>query len=147
MFLDLIPGLGRSPVEGNDKPLQYSCLGNPMDRGVWWATVHGILQARILEWVAVPFQGIFPTQGSNPGTCISCMVSRFFTTEPPRKPQLLHCMHQMQSFPLLLTFMQHPQDAKALIPMLVSHQRTVRRPFKYPTLDSFLQFLTQLGCM
>ena len=31
-----------SPGEGNGNPLQYSCLGNPMDRGVWWATVHGV---------------------------------------------------------------------------------------------------------
>ena len=37
-----IPGLGRSPVKGNGNPLQYSCLGNSMDRGVWWATVHGV---------------------------------------------------------------------------------------------------------
>ena len=36
-----IPGLGRSPGEGNGYPLQYSCLGNPMDRGPWQATVHG----------------------------------------------------------------------------------------------------------
>ena len=36
-----IPQSGRSPGEGNDNPLQYSCLGNPTDRGVWWATVHG----------------------------------------------------------------------------------------------------------
>ena len=34
--------VGRSPGEGNDKPLQYSCLGNPMDRGAWQATVHGV---------------------------------------------------------------------------------------------------------
>ena len=32
-----IPGLGRLPGEGNDNPLQYSCLGNPMDRAAWWA--------------------------------------------------------------------------------------------------------------
>ena len=32
-----VPGLGRSPEEGNGNPLQYSCLGNPMDRGAWWA--------------------------------------------------------------------------------------------------------------
>ena len=37
-----IPGLGGSPGGGNGNPLQYSCLGNPMDRGAWWATVHGI---------------------------------------------------------------------------------------------------------
>ena len=37
-----IPGLGRSPGEGNGNPLQYSCLENPMNRGAWWATVHGV---------------------------------------------------------------------------------------------------------
>ena len=37
-----IPGLGRSPGERNDNPLQYSSLGNPMGREAWWATVHGI---------------------------------------------------------------------------------------------------------
>ena len=36
-----IPGLERSPGGGNGNPLQYSCLGNPMYRGTWWATVHG----------------------------------------------------------------------------------------------------------
>ena len=44
--LDSIPGLGRSPGEGNGKPLQYSCLENPMDRGAWWATALGITRAR-----------------------------------------------------------------------------------------------------
>ena len=39
--LGSIPGSGRSPGEGNGNPLQYSCLENPMDRGAWWATVHG----------------------------------------------------------------------------------------------------------
>ena len=37
-----IPGLGRSPGEGNGNPLQYSCLGNPMDGGAWWAAVHWV---------------------------------------------------------------------------------------------------------
>ena len=37
-----IPGLGRSSGGGNDNPLQYSCLENPMDREAWWATVHGV---------------------------------------------------------------------------------------------------------
>ena len=40
--LGSIPGPGRFPGEGNGNPLQYSYLGNPMDRGAWWATVHGI---------------------------------------------------------------------------------------------------------
>ena len=37
-----IPGSGRSPGGGHGKPLQDSCLENPMDRGAWWATVHGV---------------------------------------------------------------------------------------------------------
>ena len=40
--VDLIPGLGRSLGGENDSPLQSSCLENPTDRGVWWATVHGV---------------------------------------------------------------------------------------------------------
>ena len=40
-----IPGWGRSPGGGNGNPLQYSCLGNPMDRGAWWATVHGVTKS------------------------------------------------------------------------------------------------------
>ena len=42
-----IPGLGRSPGEGNGNPLQYSCLENSMDRGVWWAAVHGVTKSWI----------------------------------------------------------------------------------------------------
>ena len=42
----LIPGSGRSPRGGNGNPLQHSCLENPMDRGAWWATVHGVAKSR-----------------------------------------------------------------------------------------------------
>ena len=41
-----VPGSGRSPGGGNDNPLQYSCLENSMDRGAWWATVHGVAKSR-----------------------------------------------------------------------------------------------------
>ena len=41
----LMPGLGRSPGEGTGNSLQYSCLGNPMDRGAWGATVHGVTKS------------------------------------------------------------------------------------------------------
>ena len=40
-----IPGSGRSPGGGNGNPLQYSCLENPMERGTWWATVHGVTKS------------------------------------------------------------------------------------------------------
>ena len=42
----LIPGSGRSPGGGNGYPLQYSCLGNPMDRGAWWVTVYGVAKSQ-----------------------------------------------------------------------------------------------------
>ena len=44
--LGSIPGLERSPGEGNSNPLQYSCLENPMDRGAWWAPVHGVVKSQ-----------------------------------------------------------------------------------------------------
>ena len=45
--LGSVPGLGRFPGEKNDNPLQYSCLENPMDRGAWRATVHGVSKRQI----------------------------------------------------------------------------------------------------
>ena len=46
--LGSIPGLGRSPREGNGNQLQYSCLENSMDGGAWWAIVHGVAKSRTL---------------------------------------------------------------------------------------------------
>ena len=57
---DSIPGSGKSPGEGNGNPLQYPCLGNPMDRGAWWAIVHGVarvvhdLATKLLPLLQVP---------------------------------------------------------------------------------------------
>ena len=47
--LGLIPKLEKSPREGNGNPLQYSCLENSMDRGAWWATVHGVAKSQTLS--------------------------------------------------------------------------------------------------
>ena len=41
-----VPGSGRCPGEGNDNPLQYSCLELPTDRGAWWAVVHGVAKSQ-----------------------------------------------------------------------------------------------------
>ena len=51
-----IPGLGRSPGEGNGNPLQYSCLENPMDRGAWWATIRGVSKGwtRLSHFTSAP---------------------------------------------------------------------------------------------
>ena len=46
-----IPGLGIFPGEGNGNSLQYSWLGNPVDRGDWWATVHGVTELDTTEWL------------------------------------------------------------------------------------------------
>ena len=45
-----IPGVGRSNGGGNVNPLQYSCMGNPMDRGAWWAIVHGVAKESDTTW-------------------------------------------------------------------------------------------------
>ena len=45
-----VPGFGRFPGEGNDNPLQYSCLGTPMNRGAWRATVHGVAKEVDMTW-------------------------------------------------------------------------------------------------
>ena len=51
--LGSIPGLGRSP--GEENPLQKFCLGNPIDRGDWWATVHGVTELVTTEWLSLHF--------------------------------------------------------------------------------------------
>ena len=105
--LGLILGSGRSPGEGNGNPLQYSCLENPIDRGAWQATVHGItkswtwsfsrvllfvtpwtvalqaplsmvFQARIVEWVAISSLGDLPNPGQDPTS--PALAGKFFTT-------------------------------------------------------------------
>ena len=53
--LNWIPGLERSPGEGNGNPFQYSCLENPMDRGAWWGIVHGVTKSR--TWLSVHAHG------------------------------------------------------------------------------------------
>ena len=56
--LGSIPGLGRSPEEGKGYPLQCSCLENPMDRGAWWATVHGVAKQSDMAEVTEHTQAI-----------------------------------------------------------------------------------------
>ena len=46
MWVQPLGQSGRSPREGNDNPLQYSCLENSMDRGAWWAIVHGVTKSQ-----------------------------------------------------------------------------------------------------
>ena len=66
-----IPGLGRSPGEGNGKPFQYSCLENPTDGRTWRAIVHGVTRVRHNRDVGlIPGLGQFPGEGNdNPFQC------------------------------------------------------------------------------
>ena len=62
--MGLIPELERSPGEGNDNPLQYSCLENPMDRGAWQATDHGVTERQTrLKQLSI-HNGTFQEMGS-----------------------------------------------------------------------------------
>ena len=64
--VSLIPGLGTFPGKGNGNPLQYSCLENPMDRGAWWATVHGTAKSRTrLKWLSMHIHWEFDTRSYN----------------------------------------------------------------------------------
>ena len=67
--MGLIPELGRLPGEGNGSPLQCSCLGNPMDRGAWWATVHGVAKS----WTRLK-QLSTPVPTSNLWQALTCVV-------------------------------------------------------------------------
>ena len=61
-----IPGLGTFPGKGNGNPLQYSCLENPMERGAWWATVHGTAKSRTrLKWLSMHVQWELDTRSYN----------------------------------------------------------------------------------
>ena len=74
-------GSGRSTGEGNSYPLQYSDLENSMDNSLPSFSVHGILQARILVWVAISSSGDLPNPGIKPGS--PALQADSLPTEPP----------------------------------------------------------------
>ena len=82
--LGLIPGLGRFPGGRNGSPLQYSCLGNPMDRGAWWATVHGVTTQNWARRTHPRVRGIHCTGSPS-------FSSLLRVVENERKKPLPHC--------------------------------------------------------
>ena len=66
---DSLPGLGRSPGGGNGNPLQYSCLGNPMDRRAWWATAHGAAKELDMSELLNNHNSLF----TSPGFDVCCV--------------------------------------------------------------------------
>ena len=106
-----IPGLGRSPGEGNGSPLQYSCLENPMDGGAWWATVHGVANSRIwLSDFTFHFQGHLENLSIPGNQAIPSIVLLW-----PIKLSLLPPLHPPTEGPrkkLLLLSSQPPRHPK-----------------------------------
>ena len=99
-----IPGSGRSPGEGNSNPLQYSCLGNPKDRGVWQATVHGVTKIEHdLATKPEPLPSGRPsTARQSPGTLLASsgktgeqMAYRYSTHRQRRVPRRPHLLLQV----------------------------------------------------
>ena len=101
----MIPGSGRSPGGGNGNPFQYSCLENPMDRGAWWATVHGVTKS----WTGLNMRA--PRRAAAPAT----------------KPQLIPgqlagslrswtslCMWTWRALRMYLVITEQAQDGKKL---------------------------------
>ena len=84
--------------------LLQSCpsLCDPMNHGLPGSSVHGILQARILEWVAVSYsRGSSQPRGQTHVSCVSCIAGGFFTPEPPGKPNLFLLQHFCSCFSTL----------------------------------------------
>ena len=94
----LIPELGRSPGGGNGKPLQKSCLENPMDKGAWWVTVHGVTRSQIRpKWLSTNTctQSYSPTKADQVWQLISYTAKRQcqFVAQP--SPKTLVCKQTM----------------------------------------------------
>ena len=75
----VIPGSGRSPGGGQGNPLQYPCLENPMDKGAWWATVHGVTK----NWTQQKLFSPHTNRGKGLGTDTSEMGNSWAHQEPP----------------------------------------------------------------
>ena len=99
-----ILGLGRSPGEGTGNPLQYSCLENFMDRGAWWAPVHGVTksQTRLNDWTLSP-SPLYYSKLVNISAEILCGTYHVATLH---YEYCMHCVHYLTYF-----FPMTPEDS------------------------------------
>ena len=99
-----IPGLGRSPAEGNGNLLQYSCLENPMDKGAWWATVHGVARVRHDLAIKPPNHATFYTYLEK-YPCI--LLSSLILLKTTRSNILTVCSSKKILYTIILNFYHH----------------------------------------
>ena len=109
----LIPGSGRFPRKGNGNPLQYSCLGNPVDRGAWPATIHGV--ARIRGDLATKQQkSVFPSLQDPRKSRLSPQTHSWRDWGPATgSPGFIRAGHQLQQSVVPQTLQQWPPWARA----------------------------------
>ena len=96
--LGSVPGSGRSPGEGNGNPLQYSCLGNPMDRGAWQAIVHGVTESDMTEQLTLTYL-----------PCVPAIIFLLFTQE---KEKHAHKNNHTRFLAALFTVNTHYEHTK-----------------------------------
>ena len=119
----LIPGPGRSPVKGNANPLHYSCLGNPMDRGAWKATVHGspLIKATLRK------QSLVLGQASGCSEVQSWMYPQFPAPRPGLALLQAHCLPTLPpTFSGALRFSDQAMSSLSRLFLLTS-------PYNLPT--------------
>ena len=98
-----MPGSGRSPGEGNGNPLQYYCLGNPIDREAWWSTVHGV--TRVKHNLVTQFSSVAqscltlcdPMNSSTPGLPVHHQLPEFTQTHVHRVGDAIQTSHPLSS--------------------------------------------------
>ena len=93
--LGSIPGLGRSPGEENGNPLQYSCLENPMDRGAWWATAHGVAKSwtRLSDFTHTHIVDVCMFDGGSVCMCGVCVCPSVCVGQSSQ-PRIKRALHQ-----------------------------------------------------
>ena len=130
-----ITGLASSPGGGHGNPLQYSCLRNPMDRGGWWATVHGVTKSRT-QLSDSKTTTLHPT--SSPGwsfhPSLSCLVSRGILTLPRRGGS---SFSSVEKVPLSLT-LRVPEHLHSIGEVLTSLLNTLTQRFIHPFICSVI---------
>ena len=105
-----IPGLERSPGEGDGNPLQFSCLENPMDGAAWWATVHGVVKSRTRLSAFTSIPGAAPGWGPGQGSAdpwwslLPRAASGLGPVFPQRRPALPGCHPHTSLGPLPLSW-------------------------------------------